>query len=1019
MQRLASNRLALLVLNFFSILLFVIPAQAQRVSADSSGSVSGRISGPDGAYFIAGARVEIKELNRSSFSDREGMFNFPRVNTGSYTLEIQYLGSDNLTKTVQIVSDEDVFVDFTLKPKTDSDTAIVVTGSRAVLASARNKERTSDTYKNVIASDVIGGFADQNIAESLQRLPGVSIERDSGEGKFVTVRGLSSRYTNVEFDGIKIGGGEGGELNGARPSRGVRLDTFSSDVLESIELIKTPTPEMEGDSLGGTISLRSLSAFDRNFRSIKFRLEGSQQDIIEEANLKGTFSFTDRFDIADGELGVAFVATAQQRDIGRTQFNSSGPFVAGAVDAGGNTVIPSDGSDTFLIPDRLEDVYRTNERDRTGLTLNLDYHASDDHRYYFRTSLNKTEQDTVRYRNRYDLGSRIEDDGLLSDVDEVQGLGLYVGEINDADIFKEIRTGSFTDQTKVFSVGGINNFDYWTVDYKLGLSQSEDGNDEPSFSTRWRSRDSAVAYQGGVNDGRIVSVVAQEGEDDPFSADSYELNRVLVSQNSNTDDIASFQVNAELVFGDDHLLKFGFKSTRRERELTFLDEIIGNGIVEDLEIFGNVAGNENFLNELELVGVNIRSVDDLSSSPNGLLFFPDAQGYSQLIDSNRSTLVEIARDEGSQAENGYSLTEDIFATYVQLTYNISDSWRFVGGVRFELTDFESGTGFYDEDIDYADISGVAEVNQIDGSEFAVGGFDNQYSDFLPRFLFRYEPSEKLIMRFSYSSAVQRPDFDSINPSALINTDENEVADVGDGTFNREIRSPGNPALESARSNQLDAYLTWYPNRNGVFQVGLFGKIIDDFFVSQTLTGQDVNSIGLAFNASNVLGAGFNQASGVTVNGGEAEIGGLELSYSQSYDFGGFFSGSWTVIDSEADYGELRIGERLPLAGQSDNVGNVSFGWENESLTFTFSATYQDEMFLSVGETAETDLWIDTAIYADVGLQYRLNDNFGFYADVINVFGEERVRFFQDLQQPWFEQAEDFGTTIQIGITGSF
>ena len=148
---------------------------------------------------------------------------------------------------------------------------------------------------------------------------------------------------------------------------------------------------------------------------------------------------------------------------------------------------------------------------------------------------------------------------------------------------------------------------------------------------------------------------------------------------------------------------------------------------------------------------------------------------------------------------------------------------------------------------------------------------------------------------------------------------------------------------------------------------------------------------------------------------------MELSYSQTFSAGFFVSGAWTAVDSEADYGDLRPGEHLPLVGQADSIGNLSLGWENDYWSLRVSASYQDDIFFRVAgaSTPELDTSLREATYVDVGVRYNINDNFTVYADVININEEERIRFFPGLVQPWFEQLEDFGRTIQIGVTGSF
>lgn len=994
--------------------LLQLPAYAQGTAP---GSIVGSITTEGYDSPFEGAVVQLEELNRNTTSGRDGRYRFNNVPPGTYTLIIDYFGATPKRLDVTVGSGEQVSNDIVLPSDWLEMEEISIIGNRAGLMSARNKERIADELKTVVASDAIGQFPDQNIAESLQRLPGVNIERDAGEGRFATVRGLRAEFTNVEIDGVKVGGGEGGDTDAGGTSRSVRLDTISSDILESLEVTKTPTPEMEGDAVGATISLKTLSAFDRGDRSFRFRLETSEQSILEENNIKGTVTYTDIFDMAGGELGVAISATTQDRDIARTQFNTSSDnvFIAAALNDAGDVVVPSAGDEVFLIPDRLEDVFRTNLRDRQALTFNLDFRPDDNSEYYLRITDAETEQETVRWRNRYDLGGRIDDDGILDDTDEVLEVGRYFGRLNDADIRKDIRFTSNVETTDVFSIGGINRFDSWTIDYRAGLSKTRDGDDDFAFRPRWRARDIIVGYQGGVTSGRITEVTPVDGEDDPFDPSDYDLQSFVVTKDVNKDEIMALQFNAERELANGNAIKFGVKTTRRDRERISIEEIITSQVAAS----GIIGDN---LGDLPGLGVDLVNINDLTGTPSGLEFMPNINQLNSLLNRNRDFLVQTALGNEALTSN-FDMSEDVDALYVQGTYNITDTLRLVGGVRWEQTDFDSGNGIFNDTIDAEDMSGVPDL--VDTTiEVAVDGRKSDYSDILPRFMLRWEPSEQLILRFALTSAVQRPDFDDVAPGASISTDENEIGDgsnMGDGTFRRTISSPGNADLEPARSDQFDIYLTWYPNEDTVLQVGYFLKEIDDFFVKTDLFGEDVTIAGFEFNADNTIDGGFNAATDVPLNAGDAEISGVELSYSQTFSAGFFVSGAWTAVDSEADYGDLRPGEQLPLVGQADSIGNLSLGWENDYWSLRVSASYQDDIFFRVAgaSTPELDTSLREATYVDVGVRYNINDNFTVYADVININEEERIRFFPGLVQPWFEQLEDFGRTIQIGVTGSF
>jgi len=152
---------------------------------------------------------------------------------------------------------------------------VIVTGQRGAIASARADERRADNLTNVVSADSVGQFGDQNTAEALQRLPGVNIERNEGEGRTVSVRGLPSSFTQVTVNGVRVGTSEAGSTT-------VGLDVIPSDLLGRIVVSKTYTPDMDGDTIGGAVELQSQSAFDQLGDRYTLRAEGNYQGYAGE-----------------------------------------------------------------------------------------------------------------------------------------------------------------------------------------------------------------------------------------------------------------------------------------------------------------------------------------------------------------------------------------------------------------------------------------------------------------------------------------------------------------------------------------------------------------------------------------------------------------------------------------------------------------------------------------------------------------------------------------------------------------
>ena len=176
-----------------------IVAASSAVAADNAGLI-GQLTNAQQDRVFAGAKIEIKELDKVTFSRRDGTFRFTNLPAGDYTLVVTYLGAKPVSQTVSLVAGENMTPVITLEAKDDALEEVMVRGQRSGQANAINQQRMADNIKSIVSADAIGQFPDQNAAESLQRLPGLSIERDQGEGRFVGLRGIDPNLNNVTIE---------------------------------------------------------------------------------------------------------------------------------------------------------------------------------------------------------------------------------------------------------------------------------------------------------------------------------------------------------------------------------------------------------------------------------------------------------------------------------------------------------------------------------------------------------------------------------------------------------------------------------------------------------------------------------------------------------------------------------------------------------------------------------------------------------------------------------------------------
>ena len=188
---------------------------------------------------------------------------------------------------------------------------VEVIGQAVSIDEALKDQRSSEQRQSVVHADGIGQLPDDNAAEALQRIPGISVERDQGGRRFVSVRGIAPDLNSVTINGTLVPSPES-------KRRAVALDVLPSELVQSLSVVKTLTPDMDANSLGGTIEVESLSAFDHDGLFYSISGEGSYDENVEKTSPKFSGAISNRFSLSDGvdNFGVAAALSWQERKFG-------------------------------------------------------------------------------------------------------------------------------------------------------------------------------------------------------------------------------------------------------------------------------------------------------------------------------------------------------------------------------------------------------------------------------------------------------------------------------------------------------------------------------------------------------------------------------------------------------------------------------------------------------------------------------------------------------------------------------
>lgn len=359
-----------------SFLLFLIMISSAFTYAQSTGGISGKITDNLTGNPLQGANVSIDGTPLNTQTDRTGTFRLLRVPTGQQAITVSYLGYEDKIINVDVQSGVVASIDTKMSTSVN-ETVTVNSPLLEGQAKALNQQKENVNITNIVSADQIGRFPDPNSAEAAQRIPGITIERDQGEGRYVQVRGTEARLNSMMIDGERVPSPEG-------DVRAVALDVIPADLLEAIEVSKALTADQDGDSIGGSVNLITKGAPSKTRISLTagFGYNKIVDDYLQ--NFNGTIG--SRF--FDDKLGILLAGSYLNTDRGSQGFEVE--------------------YDNGELDDLQLRDYQVN-RKRWGFNPSLDYRYSDTSRFFLKGIYNQFDDQEFRRRTRYRLGNnRIE-----------------------------------------------------------------------------------------------------------------------------------------------------------------------------------------------------------------------------------------------------------------------------------------------------------------------------------------------------------------------------------------------------------------------------------------------------------------------------------------------------------------------------------------------------------------------------------------------------------------------------------
>jgi TonB-dependent receptor len=520
------------------MLLFGVPLLLLgTVAVAQRGIIKGRITDQKSKEPLTGATVAVTGTNNAAATNLSGEYQF-YVNSGTVNLTVRYLGYKDTTLSVSLNSNELKVVNIAMSGRQRNLDNVVITGYTQGQAKALNQQKNADNIKNIIAADQIGRFPDPNAAEALQRVPGVNIERDQGEGRYVSVRGLAPQFTNTSINGEQIPSPEA-------DVRFVALDAIPSDQLASIEVSKALTPDMDGDAIGGSINLITRTAQSRK-ADVSGSFGGGYNNLMGKSNLQGQLQYGQRFG-KDEKLGLLFNGNYYHNDLG------------------------SDNVERAVEDNELELRDYSLTRTRLGLSSSLDYKFSNHHEVYFK--------------------------GLYSRFTDREQRRRYVFKPGDEEIEKLIKDRFEAQSVLSLNAGAKHTFKSLFLDYEAQYSYGEQNTPYDNEAAFVAGIPSTLDFADS-NFPRFTADDYTNNSSYEFDEIGYGKTK---AKDKNLTAKFNIGVPYKLG-GNDGLIKFGAKVRSKKKEYTIRQNTFENlGGVPNLDQFdGNPVKDEFFSGRYEL-----------------------------------------------------------------------------------------------------------------------------------------------------------------------------------------------------------------------------------------------------------------------------------------------------------------------------------------------------------------------------------------------------------------------------------
>ena len=929
------------------------------------------------------ANIVIVGTSIGGASDIEGKFEIRSAPVGSYTVKATYIGYETSELEVVLTADQVLELELPLEPVSLIEEEVIITAQASGQTEAINRQLSSLAITNVVSGARIQELPDANAAESVARLPGVSIIREGGEGARVVVRGLSPQYNQIAIDGVQLPGNVVSNNPNEQASlvgdRATDLSMIASGILGGIDVVKAITPDMDAAVLGGVVNFGLRKARTSDTRPV-FGLtsQGSYND------LKGTYadyrlagSLEHR--VFNQRLGMFLQGTTEKRNRSANRL-------------GAHYVLNDKSSGDEGIPDLtsvdLSDVF--SEKQRHGATLVLDY----DH--------DSGEVGILNFFSTSATGSLHRGQSFVHASDDIT----YLGGRSNNDLMSITSLLSMRQEVPLFD-----------IDLKFSHAYSRSQNPEDFTFTFLQDR-AGYSGQGNLSKSHPLTIAAL-GVPDSTSAT---LTTINTSENIAKDRSLTGSIDLERSLMTTDVLasriKLGGSYQYRKRSYDIEDRAGVHFNLGGRQLYARVFEQYPELNKYNGDIVLAIFTNDPYSYRN-FLAGDYSLAYPMNIDFMEEILaIAIARDVGFIDNEYRSLGFDYdgsevkSAAYGMLTMNIGERITLLPGVRFQnlRTSYTGNRG-----VQLPDAGGGIAFNARDTTATNSQGF------LLPMVHARYKPLQWLQIHFAYTKTLNYPDYSAIVPRYDIS-----LATI---IYN-------NYSLRTASSENIDLAVSIYGNAVGLFTINAFRKRIEDLIFPSTTFLSNLS----AYPDLPQDGQGNRQLYNFSTfinNPNPTDVRGIEIDW-QTHPWylpnplsNLVFNVNYTRVFSEADYPRTELDISYDELGtlyrtvvdtsytsrllhQPNDIFNLAVGFDYRGFSARVSALYQDNIF------KKPDFWLQQRIHSDKHTRWDLAISqrlpwLGMQAffNLNNITGADDIDLNRKTSFPALQ--ERYGMTADIGL----